>query len=597
MQKKIIPINYTSRDFESIRQELENFARRYYPNTYQDFNEASFGSLMLDTVAYVGDILSFYLDYQTNESFLDSAVEYSNVLRLARQLGYKQTTSPASYGLLTFYIEVPAATTGLGPDPALTPILEAGSTFNSVGGGTYTLLGDVDFNNSAVETVVGQVNPLNGQPTTYVLRLKGRAVSGRGSVATIPMGDFQRFQVVKIPAPNISDVIRVLDTDGNEYYEVDNLSQNIVYKAIRNTGENRRTVPNILKAVPVARRFALETINGETYLQFGYGSANNKLTNPVVDPTEVILDLNGRTYSTEIDFDPTKLISTDKFGIAPANTTLTVEYRYNTTTDVNAGVDTITQIGDARLRFKSQGSLSTASRATVRNSLEVSNEQSFVGDVSLPSTEEVRQRTYSHFATQNRAVTGRDYQALCYSMPPKYGMIKRAAVLKDTDEFKRNVNILVISESSTGKLIKSNATLKNNLKNWLLHYKMISDTIDILDPLIVNYAVEYEVMTDLGANRFEVINRCTDALASKLSFVQDIGERLSLTEMYRILQKVEGVVDVSSLEVKLRSGNLYSESNYNFEGALSADGKNVLASSNVIFELKYPNLDLIGSVR
>jgi hypothetical protein len=597
MQKKIIPINYTSRDFESIRQELENFARRYYPNTYQDFNEASFGSLMLDTVAYVGDILSFYLDYQTNESFLDSAVEYSNVLRLARQLGYKQTTSPASYGLLTFYIEVPAATTGLGPDPALTPILEAGSTFNSVGGGTYTLLGDVDFNNSAVETVVGQVNPLNGQPTTYVLRLKGRAVSGRGSVATIPMGDFQRFQVVKIPAPNISDVIRVLDTDGNEYYEVDNLSQNIVYKAIRNTGENRRTVPNILKAVPVARRFALETINGETYLQFGYGSANNKLTNPVVDPTEVILDLNGRTYSTEIDFDPTRLISTDKFGIAPANTTLTVEYRYNTTTDVNAGVDTITQIGDARLRFKSQGSLSTASRATVRNSLEVSNEQSFVGDVSLPSTEEVRQRTYSHFATQNRAVTGRDYQALCYSMPPKYGMIKRAAVLKDTDEFKRNVNILVISESSTGKLIKSNATLKNNLKNWLLHYKMISDTIDILDPLIVNYAVEYEVMTDLGANRFEVINRCTDALASQLSFVQDIGERLSLTEMYRILQKVEGVVDVSSLEVKLRSGNLYSESNYNFEGALSADGKNVLAASNVIFELKYPNLDLIGSVR
>jgi len=597
MQKKIIPINYTSRDFESIRQELENFARRYYPNTYQDFNEASFGSLMLDTVAYVGDILSFYLDYQTNESFLDSAVEYSNVLRLARQLGYKQTTSPASYGLLTFYIEVPAATTGLGPDPALTPILEAGSTFNSVGGGTYTLLGDVDFNNSAVETVVGQVNPLNGQPTTYVLRLKGRAVSGRGNVATIPMGDFQRFQVVKIPAPNISDVIRVLDTDGNEYYEVDNLSQNIVYKAIRNTGENRRTVPNILKAVPVARRFALETINGETYLQFGYGSANNRLTNPVVDPTEVILDLNGRTYSTEIDFDPTRLISTDKFGIAPANTTLTVEYRYNTTTDVNAGVDTITQIADARLRFKSQGSLSTASRATVRNSLEVSNEQSFVGDVSLPSTEEVRQRTYSHFATQNRAVTGRDYQALCYSMPPKYGMIKRAAVLKDTDEFKRNVNILVISESSTGKLIKSNATLKNNLKNWLLHYKMISDTIDILDPLIVNYAVEYEVMTDLGANRFEVINRCTDALASQLSFVQDIGERLSLTEMYRVLQKVEGVVDVSSLEVKLRSGNLYSESNYNFEGALSADGKNVLAASNVIFELKYPNLDLIGSVR
>ena len=176
-------------------------------------------------------------------------------------------------------------------------------------------------------------------------------------------------------------------------------------------------------------------------------------------------------------------------------------------------------------------------------------------------------------------------------------MIKRAAVVKDTAEFKRNVNIYVISESSTGKLIRSNATLKNNLKNWLLHYKMISDTIDILDPTIVNYAVEYEVMTGMGANRFEVINRCTDALADQLSFVQDIGEALTLAEMYRTLQKVEGVIDVSSLEVKLRSGNLYSESNYDFEAALSANGKEVLAATNVIFELKYPNLDLIGSVR
>ena len=466
MKKKIIPINYTSRDFDSIRQELENFARRYYPNTYQDFNEASFGSLMLDTVAYVGDILSFYLDYQTNESFLDSAVEYSNVLRLARQLGYKQTTSPASYGLLTFYIEVPSATTGLGPDPTLTPILQAGSTFNSSGGGSYTLIEDVDFNNAAVETVVGQVNTTNGQPTTYILRFKGRGVSGRGSVVTIPMGDFQRFQSVKVAAPHVSDIIRVLDTDGNEYYEVDNLSQNIIYKAIRNTGLNRGSVPNILKAVPVARRFAVETVNGETYLQFGYGSSDNKLTNPVLDPTETVLDLNGRTYSTELDFDPTKLISTDKFGIAPSNTTLTVEYRYNTTADVNAGAGTITQVGETSLRFKSQGSLSLGSRATVRNSLEVSNEQPFVGDVSLPSTEEIRQRTYSYFATQNRAVTGRDYQALCYGMPAKYGMIKRAAVVKDTAEFKRNVNIYVISESSTGKLIRSNATLKNNLKNF-----------------------------------------------------------------------------------------------------------------------------------
>ena len=595
MDKKLIPINYTSRDFESIREELENFAKRYYPNTYQDFNEASFGSLMIDTVSYIGDILSFYLDYQTNESFLDSAVEYSNVLRLARQLGYKQTTSPASYGVLTFYVEVPSATTGLGPDSTLVPVLQAGSTFNSIGGGTYTLMDNVDFASAGSQTVVGQVNTLTGQPTTYVIRMFGRAVSGRGAIATIEIGEFQRFTAVKISAPSVNDIIKVVDTEGHEYFEVDNLSQNIIYKPIRNMGNNRSTVPNILKAVPVARRYTVETVNGETWLQFG--SDSNKLTNPVVDPTEVVLDLNGRNYSSELDFDPTKLISTDKFGIAPSNTSLTVEYRYNTTQDVNAGSGTITLIGDAKMKFKSQGSLTLGNRSTVIGSLEVSNDRSFVGDISLPTSEEIRHRTYSYFATQNRAVTAQDYQALTYSMPAKYGQLKRASVLKDFDEFKRNINIYVIAESSTGKLIKANGTLKNNLKNWILQYKMINDTVDLLDATIVNYAVEYEVLTGLNVNRFEVINQCTDALAKKLAHTPDIGEPLSLTDMYRTLQGVEGVVDVSSLEVKLRSGNLYSESNYNFEAAMSANGRDVLAFSNVIFELKYPNVDLVGSVR
>ena len=87
MSKK--PISYASRDFETIKESLTNYAKRYYPTTFKDFNEASFGALMLDLVAYVGDQLSFYTDYQANESFLDSALEYENVVRLAQQLGYK----------------------------------------------------------------------------------------------------------------------------------------------------------------------------------------------------------------------------------------------------------------------------------------------------------------------------------------------------------------------------------------------------------------------------------------------------------------------------------------------------------------------------
>ena len=595
--KKIVPINYTSRDFASIRRDLENYAKRYYPDTYKDFNKASFGSLMLDTVSYVGDILSFYLDYQTNETFLDSAVEYNNVVRLARQLGYKLKTSPSAFGRLTFFVEVPASSTGLGPDDTLMPILEAGSTFSSDGGGFYTLLNDVDFSEEGNQIVVGSADVATGNPTTYVIRATGMAVSGRGTTQNFTVGDFQRFRRLQLSMGNISEIIRVVDTEGNAYFEVDHLSQNIIYKAIRNTTTTESTVPNILKAVPVARRFTVESISGQTHLQFGYGSDTNLLTNPVVDPTDVVLELNGRDYTTDIDFDPTKLIDTDKFGIAPSNTTLTVEYRFNTTADVNASVDTITSVSSPLLKFRNRGALSVSARNNVIRSLEVTNEEQFVGSVSLPSSEEIRQRAFSYFATQNRAVTAQDYQALSYGMPAKFGMIKRVAVYRDPAEFKRNVNLYVISESNTGKLTTANTTLKNNLKNWLLQYKMISDTIDILDAEIVNFGVDYEVMIDISANRFSVISKCTERLARLLSTKNDIGEYISITDIYKELQKVQGVVDVTSVEVALKSGGIYSESNYDFDSALSADSRRVLAQPNVIFELKYPNLDIRGSIR
>jgi len=597
MSKKNLPIKYTSRDFESIRRDLENFAKRYYPDSYKDFNRAGFGSLMLDTVSYVGDILSFYLDYQVNESFLDSAVEYGNVRRLARQLGYKTPTSPASYGVLTFYIEIPANLTGLGPNSALIPSLQANSTFSSTGGGFYTLLEDVDFAKENNQIVVGAADPTTGNPTSYVIRATGRAISGRSTVQTYTLGNFVRFRRVKLNVANISQVLEVTDAEGNEYFEVDNLSQNVVYKAVRNTTSTRSTVPNILKAIPVARRYTVETANGETFLQFGYGSNNTQLTNPVVEPSNVVLNLNGRNYSTEIDFDPTKLISTDKFGIGPSNTTLTVRYRFNTTRDVNAGTDTITKTESARYLFPSQGSLSLSDRASVEESLEVSNEEQFVGSVALPSSEEIRQRAFSHFATQNRAVTAQDYQAIAYGMPAQYGMIKRVSVVRDPGEFKRNVNMYVIAEDGTGKLTTANTSLKTNLKNWLSQYKMISDTIDLLDAEIVNFAIEFEVLAALNANRFDVIGACSTALGSHFRAQLDIGEPIVVADIHKILQGVKGVIDATSIEVVLKSGGIYSESNYDFESALSADARTIMAEKNIIFELKYPNLDIRGSVK
>jgi hypothetical protein len=598
MPKKLQPIDYTSRDFDSIRKDLENYAKRYYPDTYKDFNKASFGSLMLDTVAYVGDILSFYVDYQANESFLETAVEYDNVLRLARQMGFKLNRNPSSYGVLTFYIQVPANPNSLGPDLAYAPTLAQGSVFSSLGGGSYTLLDDVNFAVLTNQVVPKDIDNSTNDVLNYVIRAQGRAVSGRTNFKEVEVFDFERFLKVNLGAQNITDVISVVDLEGHEYVQVDNLSQNVIYKAIRNTDTSTAgTVSSIMKAVPVARRFTVEPSDTTTYLQFGYGSDSELLSDAVVDPTNLILDLNGRTYVTDAEFDPTKLISSDKFGIAPSNTTLRIAYRTNEVNDVNASVATITNIDSPKFKFRAQGGLSQVQRNIVVGSLEVTNDEQFTGDISLPSSEEVKQRVFGFYAAQNRAVTIQDYQAICYGMPGKFGAVKRVAVSRDFDELRRNINIYVVSENTSNKLTAANQVLKNNLKTWLLQYKIINDTVDILDATIVNFGINYVVVTDTNVNKFTVLNKAKSAIATYLNKNQyDIGESIGITDFYKVLQKVPGIVDVVDLEIINKVGSSYSDMSYNFSANLSADGRRIPAPQNVIFELKFPNVDIKGSV-
>ena len=377
------------------------------------------------------------------------------------------------------------------------------------------------------------------------------------------------------------------------------MSQNVIYKGIRNTNTaTNGTVANVLKAVPVARRFVVEPANTTTFLQFGYGSDSELLGDSVADPTNVVLDLNGRDYVTDLDFDPTNLISTDKFGIAPANTTLRIGFRNNTVDDVNAAVQTITTVSSPIVRFTSQGSLSIPLRRNVISSLEVTNEEAFVGSVALPNSDEVKQRVLGFYAAQNRAVTLEDYQAISYGMPEKFGMVKRVSASRDFDELRRNINLYVVSEAPGGKLTAPNVTLKNNLKTWLLQYKIVNDTIDILDATIVNFGINYVAVIDTNANRFNVLTKANEAITNHINNNQyDIGEPIIITDFYKVLQKVKGIVDVVDLEIVGRTGTSYSQANYDFDDKLTVDGRRILADQNTIFELKFPNLDIKGSIR
>jgi hypothetical protein len=595
--RKQVPIRYTARDFESIKQELVDYSKRYYPDTFSDFNKSSFGSLILDTVSYAGDVLSFYLDYQFNESMLNTAVEFDNILKISKQLGYKYNPKSTAYGFVTLFLSVPAETDGFAPNISYAPILKQGTTFTSTGGQLFTLLQDVDFSNPLNEIVVANVDSTTGVPTSYAIKTFGIVQSGYLTQKLITVGDYQRFTKLDLQDSNVLEIISVIDQEGNEYYEVDNLSQDVVFRRIDNNNAQVDGVTSLLKPFPVPRRFVLDKTRTTTYLQFGYGSQEELTNESVVDPAQNVLQLHGRNYFTEQSFDPTNLIKTDKFGVSPSNTILTVTYRKGNPNFSNVAAGTITNVRNSTFVFPSITNTVSSIRASVRNSLEVINEEPLTGEVRLDAAEELRMNTMNYYASQNRAVSLLDYQSIIYSMPSTFGKIKRCTIFQDNNSFKRNLNIYVISENNNGNLVTANSIVKTNLKTWLSQYKMINDTVDILDAIIINFGIDFNITVDPFYDRSEILTKALVTL--QLMFTNnklDIGESISIAQIYNTLNKIDGVIDTTNVTVTQKFGNVYSDFLIDLNAMTTFDGNFINAPKNVIYEVKFPGSDIKGTV-
>jgi hypothetical protein len=550
---------------------------------------------MLDAVAYVGDQLSLYLDYNVNESFLDTAYQYSNILRHGRVLGYKDTGRPSTYGQVGLFVMVPASTTGLGPDIRYIPVLKRGSRFTSQNGLNFVLIGNVDFNDPKNPAVVAKVDSSTGAPTHFAIKAYGNVVSGYFSQEQINVGAYQRFLKLKLSADNVSEIISIIDSQGNEYFEVDYLSQDLIFKEITNTNFQNDNVPSIIKPYLVSRKFIVERDRYNVYLQFGSGKGGP--TDIVADPQTVALDIFGKSYTTDTTFDPSRLSKNDSFGVVPANTTLTIAYRINNPTNSNVAVSALNQASSAKFDFSDRNSLADGTMAAVMGSLEVNNETPIVGDVTNPTSGEIKRRIFDTFPTQNRAVTQADYENVVYRMPAKYGSVKRCSVQKDPDSLKRNLNMYVISENSFGKLTQTNQTIKNNLKTWINHYRMINDTIDILDPYIINLGIDFVVKPQVGANKFDVLDACIKALSNKYKDSFFIGEPFYISDVYSELKQVRGVLDVIKVKLTNKSGGNYASTVININKNISPEGTYLIAPKNTILEIKFPETDIRGKIR
>jgi len=597
MSKKRPPIDLTSRDFSTIKNDLVNYAKVYYPETYQDFNQSSFGAMLVDMVAYVGDMLSFYADYQTNETLIDSAVEAENIAKLAKQFGYKYPGSSTSTGKVAIYLEIPAKSDAAGSeqDDFNKPIIKKGTVFSSDSGGSFTLIEDIDFSREDVLKTVGQDD--GKKPLTYAYKAYGDVVSGIVETQVSTTTEQKKFTEIEIDDTNVTEIISVVDKNGDEFYEVEYLAQNIVFEAIRNFNQNGvEDAAYILKPKIAPRRFEVEhTFDGRTIIRFGSGSETSISNNEYPDPSSVVVEKFAKEYYTDDTFDPNKILDTDKLGVIPPVGQITITYRKNEADNVNIPVSSLNRVTTPIINYKN-ASVPTSVKTKVAATLEVDNEEPISGQVRPVLSEELRVRGLSAYASQNRAVTKDDYVSLIYRMPSKFGAVKRTNVVRDNTSFKRNLNIYVVSEDNNGFLSSTPMTVKENLKTWLNHYRMINDTIDILDGKVVNIGIEFELISKPESNSTDVLNKAISTLKSYYSNKLLLGSPFYVSEIYQLLNDIKEVVDTKNVKIINKFGTGYSDNSYDVESNISADGRFVFVPEDTVLEIRYPNIDIVGVV-
>jgi len=530
----------------------------------------------------VGDVLSWHVDYQANESFLSTAIERKNILKLAKQFGFRLGGSTKPFGTAAFYISVQANADGNGPDLNYLPSLRQGATFNAADGTLFTLAEDVDFRQKDLLTVVDSQDGTTGVVTRYALKAFGQVVGGNLQTDSFVVEAQEDFLRLTLSRPNATEIIKIEDSEGNEYFEVDFLSQNIVYRSVRNTNSvNNRLVPYLMREVNVPRRFIVDREDSLTSVIFGYGSPDK-----IENPRNIVLDVFGKNYVKDDSFDPARITNSDKFGVAPSNTTLSVTYRYNPRPIINVPVGRLSTVGNFLMDFLNGGT-SASERASVRSSLEITNERSILNNNPILSDDDVKRRAIDSFATQNRAVTRQDYISLCYRMDPKFGSVKRVNVVRDSDSLRRNINAYVVSENSSETLVETDINIKNNLKRWINSHRMMNDTIDILNARIVNIGIEFSVIGSLQFSKFDVLTQCYQALIEKYREKLDIGTPFYVTEVFKTLNALDSVVDTRDVKIVLRSGTGYTSSGFDIEEALSSDGRFIDVPEDIILEIRF----------
>ena len=643
--KKVVKKNvkYIGRDFSSIRQNLIEFAKSYYPTAYNDFNEASPGMMFIEMAAYVGDVLSYYADNQYRETLLHAAEEKKNIFKIAQSFGYKPKLSSPAFTTADLTIEVPSLTLddeNYEPDTSYALKVDADSRFSSKSGRSFRLLDDIDFAvSTSYDNRIETISKTDGDiPSHFTLTKKANLESGFKTTETFTFGDGVKFDKIILSKKNVIDVLNVVDDDGNTWYSVPFLAQDTVFKDIENNSINSPDVsanagsaPFLLKLIKTANRYTTYVrSDGKMELRFGAGISSNADEEIVPNPDNVGSSLGTGLSKLDQSFDPSNFLKTKSFGQAPSNITLTITYTYGGTQQDNVVSGEITNLDSIAFTLLEDGLDSTKVQDT-KDSLSIFNPEPATGASGAETPEIVRQNAAAYFHAQNRAVTKEDYITRVYSLPQKYGAIAKVYIVQDeqleqnTQTIVKNgkvrkqknvttipnplaLNMYVLGFDSKKKLIALDDTVKQNLRIYLSQYRVLTDAINIKDAYTINIAVRFSIITQRGYNKNEVLIKCIDAIKNHFDVDKwSIAQPIILSDIAYVISLVDGVASVVPpeddnpqkqmvvIENKYKVEDGYSGHVYDLQSA-TKDGVIYSSLDPSIFELKFPNIDIEGRV-
>ena len=631
-------VRYLNKDFSQIRNNLIEFSKQYYPNTYKDFNESSPGMMFIEMASYVGDVMSYYVDSQFKESLLGYSEELRTLYSMAQTFGYKPRLTAPSQVTLDIFQLVPAKGTAssIEPDYDYALNIPVGARVETSDGVTFRTIQGCDFryNNTTSSPRVTTVfeTDSNDSPTFYLLKKQVQAQSGAITSEDFTFTSAKKYSRIKLSNTNIIDIISVVDSDGNNWNEVDSLAQDTVFDEVENNSNNDSELaqysddaPYLLKLKRVSRRFTTyRRPDGKTELRFGAGVSDNADEDIIPNPDNVgsnLPDSPSKIYET---FDPSNFLKTKTYGLAPSNTTLSISYQYGGGLQDNVGVDEINKIAGITLEIDSTN-LSQSTLDTVKQSVRISNPEASSGGLGAESVDELRENIKAFFQAQGRAVTKEDYIIRTYALPDKYGNIAKAYIVQDDQlsgtpqssyqitqedvgkplsEIQNRIpnplalNLYVLGYNSNRKLSLVNDAVKQNLKTYLSRFRPITDAVNIKNGYIINIGVDYKIVTKSNFSQEQVIGLVNERVAEFFNIDNwQINQPIVLSDLGYEISLVDGVASVTDINIvnKYRTSQGYSGNGYDVEGALK-NGILYPSLDPSIFEVKFPLKDIRGEV-